>query len=878
MLDANWLSHRDEQDAHHEFLSTVNPLVPTAANHYRPLYPDIDHLFQIVFDEQPIIFDSADYLTRVMKSSGDQNSAELPTVEHIRRENSKQDSSQNPIYMRRELLARYYYTLCIQNLPIVKKGFESGAPLGRDSVSSVSEFAQEIFLENPALNLTRGSNQIAALVGDVGTGKSSLINYILSSDIGAKLVKENCVWFIRINLQEFSRTGIEMGHFCKKIALKVKYVIEFFNKHPSLKFVPDTESIDINILLVEILNLVDSSQFSHAEQKTIDLLEQISSKSGRRLTIIIDNIDYVFYDNDAVSAIWYDEAKNSCEIDDNNSSTLMSFIKLMERLVASSSNWSKVGCSILITLRKDSFGILDQLPLSTNGGADKLVPPGNVFTMEMPSKTPTQDVILGRLHYLAIGCRLIIQSEIEKHCQKHSMESPVSLPVSFKSRTDTIDNLETTVTRCMEFAAERLPLQQISHKLIRIRTVSKTIRSLADNLELFVSGDPEISKTGFTHAMNLDQILGLSGSGLRDTIKLYKPFSWVGHDGRLGEENHDTKSGEYQQGEASTKIFRNPNLATLVQFLGRRVRYSEKLSMFPNIFLAYDRECHSTVPHVTYPDYWLLPLLFRFLSARAETPLEHLLTVFCDYPNIHIAGAVRDGFFNITQFCKTLTRLQRIDGPRALRIGREYISRDRVFRYTTISLTDRTKKLMEPRASGAKCPLSEDFLYLQIMMDDPDIPLPPETHIPGYLEYEKLRNSAHNITTLFSELEQPESAPFRYLNSHTYSYLVREDYPIKYKNIMGHKLLKVVRFAGLLKAAQLVEKMKYTAVWNAVPNTETGIFDTDGLVDEMIDDVFRYGRKMVNEKDGIPERDYAISEYDRFHDHYLDVLSKAYGV
>ncbi len=58
MIDVDWFSFRDATPAHNDFLSTVNPLVASDQNPFRPNYPALDELFQTVFDEQPIVFDA----------------------------------------------------------------------------------------------------------------------------------------------------------------------------------------------------------------------------------------------------------------------------------------------------------------------------------------------------------------------------------------------------------------------------------------------------------------------------------------------------------------------------------------------------------------------------------------------------------------------------------------------------------------------------------------------------------------------------------------------------------------------------------------------------------------------------------------------------
>ena len=864
MLDIEWFANRKPQPDHHTYLSTINPLLPSEKSIYRPDYQALDDLFQIVFDEQPILFDSAG--TFATKASEEKEQA-FPAADV-----EGQQTTPKTRIPDTESLLRHFYCLKLLELPLVKRGLASGAVLGRSPEDAIRQFMDNVFLKNPTHKMAKKRNQVSALVGEVGTGKSLMISYILSSELATNMIKKHNTWFIKLNLQELSTKGFTIENFCQKLVQKTRHIINYFNRYEDFVFIPDEERDLVEAAEKEIFALIDSGDITSAEAKTIEYIKLITSKSKHRPVLILDNADSIFYEHDQINSILIDDVSRY-EIIDEYTENIRAFVELLKRLISSTGSWAALDTSILVVLRQDSYNILDQISVTTAGGAERFILPRNVFSLEATNNSSIQRIMLGRLHYLSIGCRILLQEEVEKYCRDYGLQLPISLPKEFRDRKITISELLDALSKSLSFfEKKKLSIANIVHRVQRIHTVSTSIDDLNKSLTNYVSSDGETGTRSTYHAHAISRSVQLSGSGLREAIKNYKPFYWVRNS---GQKISTVKENIVGSGGHADRVFRNPNLGTLMQILGRRARYAEKFSFFPNVFLAYDEESHANTPHISYPDYWLIPLILQSLSRLENVPLEHLLKKFCNFPKAGKIDHPFAGFYPLQQVCDTLTRLQRIDGPRLLKIDKEYNANTCKFGYKSVELTGRARQLLSSAdiKESSRRPLIEDFLYLQLVIDDPQLPLPIETFTPGYLDFLSKRNIGHNLKEL-KETSWQSPLPFEYQHEFNYSYIVRENYPERYTKVMGHKLLKLGRFLGMLEAAKEVEKNKYYEVWKNLPGLEDGLFNTGSVLQAMVSDVGRYARDLSD----IPTKEKVASEYQRMYEYFSATFPVAYGI
>ncbi len=842
MTNPNWFTYRDCTSEHEGSLSTVNPLVNNDEGPFRARYNELDKLFQFVFDEQAISFDASGLL----------NGKALDNPQNIPEDALLTSGGRN------DILRRYYYILKLLDLPMVHhgQGQSHGSQLEESAEKSIDEFFQRVFIKS---SVNRRSS-VFSIVGDVGSGKSSFLSYILSSHLIANSIQNDKIWFIRINLQQFYRDGFDMNQFCLEVVRKVNQVRESLTTHKEVNFFSENDKDAFETYEKNIFKYVQKKEEHKAEVETIEYLGYLKRASKRNVIIILDNIDFVFHENDEIQTISVKNGKT--KIKDKKQKCLFSFITVLGNLLSSNRNWSKVCGAILIILRKDSYSLLEQLSSSISaGGGDKLISSENTYSLHSTSKAPAQLIILKRLHYLAIGCRLLLQCELINH-KKPTDESLIELPDTFLDMNATLSELRKALNDSFDTLNSQ---DEKNHKVInhikQINALVKTVSDLAKKLSDYEKNPVSVKAMNNRHAKSIDRIVKLSGSGLRDAIRVFKAFSWVQQDS-----SHDKLNVN-----AQNRIFKKPNLAIMVQASRHRIRFSEHNSHFPNVFLAYTNEERPSTP-----DYWLIPMIVDFLKTNGKIRLKELLEHFCDYPNNRSGEGNPNGFYDIISFCKTITRLQRIQqGPRLLQVERRLSSlRKQKFDHENIELTPRAKELFHEDANSDDLPLVADFLYTQLVIDDPKLPLPPETHRLSILPRVEIRNKELGLPNLYQNPQSLEYAPFQYITMFNYSYLVREDYPHCYVKVMGHKLRKVVRFMGLLKAAQEVEMKKYVNVWGDLSNIDCNLFNTDLIVKKSIEDVYYYAVK----KDELPAQEELYNEYKSFHNYFSKIFPVAYGI
>lgn len=196
-------------------------------------------------------------------------------------------------------LAKYFYKECYID-PMIHRGI-NGIELKPDDV------LHEVLFQNG----TGARNNLFYLLGDVGTGKTSYINYIISERL-SKFVKSRDIWFIRIDFEEYYKGTTE-----KDIIFNSKDILIYIIK----------KSLDIIVKNSEMLCKSDSCIISKLElHKIIDKYDKFkdtanepslkeialcfadfvhsmrdeNSGNERKLLLIFDNIDYILHANDRI--------------------------------------------------------------------------------------------------------------------------------------------------------------------------------------------------------------------------------------------------------------------------------------------------------------------------------------------------------------------------------------------------------------------------------------------------------------------------------------------------------------------------------------------------------------------------------------------------
>jgi hypothetical protein len=206
-------------------------------------------------------------------------------------------------------------------------------------------------------------NTITYLQGPVGTGKSALINYIISVH-GRQLVERNSIVFVRVNLElgERKHADVNPPHSLDEVLYKIcNKAWRVFTRFPEIFNQSTIESSDsISSLLKRLeAGLAEYNKASEAERSYAssmftaafaDLVVEIKKTTGRRLLLIVDNVDYITHLKDRL--IFQDAESTG---DEGISNLVIDLIKYISQ---PSAPVSSCGLQLLVVLRKNTYSML----------------------------------------------------------------------------------------------------------------------------------------------------------------------------------------------------------------------------------------------------------------------------------------------------------------------------------------------------------------------------------------------------------------------------------------------------------------------------------------------------------------------------------------
>lgn len=203
------------------------------------------------------------------------------------------------------------------------------------------------------------------LQGEIGSGKTAFINYIISQH-GWRLFNERDVWFLRVNVDvlDFSRKEpvsekIDRVYslFCKKLRRVIQRLID-----SGLLTNYMTDATEAK--LADALDLLKGSERDDAENPRSDFYESVATFSailGKRLLIIVDNLDGIFHENDRYTFV--------SNIDTAEAPYLEFISALVEEFHQAGPRSADLGANVLFVLRPDSYERMKAAKI-LDGGAD----------------------------------------------------------------------------------------------------------------------------------------------------------------------------------------------------------------------------------------------------------------------------------------------------------------------------------------------------------------------------------------------------------------------------------------------------------------------------------------------------------------------------
>ncbi|NOQ25569.1 MAG: hypothetical protein GQ564_09440 [Bacteroidales bacterium] len=208
----------------------------------------------------------------------------------------------------------------------------------------IEEFIEDIFLDKSKEN----KNKLCFLLGNVGVGKTSYLNNIITNQERYKLV-ENGIWFVRLDFEKaLKERYFKPQYIINQLIEKCKRVIDkrFFNDLDNdllLKYknLPHYELTEIEEFIK------NSTQDCNVQAKLFqEFIESFYNKTEKKLSIIIDNIDVVYHKS-IVSLSRYNDGK----MDDN-------LIHLIFTFLHDHGITGMLYANVLFIMRNDSFNYI----------------------------------------------------------------------------------------------------------------------------------------------------------------------------------------------------------------------------------------------------------------------------------------------------------------------------------------------------------------------------------------------------------------------------------------------------------------------------------------------------------------------------------------
>ena len=279
-----------------------------------------------------------------------------------------------------ENIARLFYDKCY------KKPLIHNSPSPQDAARVLLKSQQ--LLDRILLPVgTRHRNRFSYLVGQVGTGKSAYLNYILTR-YGDDLFNNQSVWFLRVDLEKtYNLTGphrVTRGTLLVKVVSKV---LELFDRFPG--FSDERPAIEQNISQLRAVWLTATSEFQKdassnedsahyseregirptpAEQATIEKHESTwysaalevefkrfvvayRTATKRRLLLILDNADVVIHLDDR--EVFAPAGRQSV------AQNIQGLVDFLHQFAFGDGSMDALEASVLTVMRDDTFQILN---------------------------------------------------------------------------------------------------------------------------------------------------------------------------------------------------------------------------------------------------------------------------------------------------------------------------------------------------------------------------------------------------------------------------------------------------------------------------------------------------------------------------------------
>lgn len=286
---------------------------------------------------------------------------------------------------------------------------------------SLNQFMSEI----TSPNFSNNRNKVFFLKGDVGSGKTALINHLITK-YGIHIYEKNDIWFLRLNVDAI-RNHVELSpeRFLQDLNDKL---ITTVNKSIDRGYygISDDEKISKLRRSIEILKASFSkSELSIDKQYAIkEFIVSVSKILEKSILLIFDNIDFLVHERDRQSFLMQRESVNSPHLN-----TINSIVKFF---LHSGNILNEIGANILFVLRGDTYQILKNNNILVSSDGSGFEDNKRLFTLDNPSWT---DVINERASLLEKCLTKVSAPGVAHEVQEHLLPIISGLRDSERNRS-----------------------------------------------------------------------------------------------------------------------------------------------------------------------------------------------------------------------------------------------------------------------------------------------------------------------------------------------------------------------------------------------------------------------------------------------------------
>ncbi len=516
----------------------------------------------------------------------------------------------------------------------------------------------EEFLEMLTINNSDTRNNTISIIGDVGTGKTAFINWLISTQFKS-LVDAEKLWFIRLDLEDIGAGNfIDINTLVFRLLTKLYRIL---NKESSLisnqvdvagKILSQIEELFPDFSTGSFLSEESTpgrnfvlSQFQSPDMRSViratHMLREVfqlveANDNGRRFLLIIDNIDFICHTHDRFQ-FRRDFNTQFPHILQRYNEFILNF--------AQDAPLGNLSANVLLVMRPDSRRLL-----------------GNNFAISTKNALPN----------------------------RHHMTIFLGGP-GWKDVTKGRNSLLKHIADYPEKSGKRDRFLEMASKIEKELSLADLPNREGKRIPL------------------IEHLQGMANDELRSLMYFLSIYAWINA-------GHEVSS--------PTRVIETPPVAIIAFILFGKIMYSQKETRFPNIYMINpfnpfdeirEREVDDTQSqmnfHIEYEDsYWLKRLLLHFLDIDGGRTMQQIEFYF------HADG--RGYSKELIEEC--LGILAEYATGNCLRVNRELYERgpsiDFPLVVSSIKLNFRGKHCIDE--------LFDTFAYLQLIVEDPMLPLP----------------------------------------------------------------------------------------------------------------------------------------------------------